>query len=61
MHQFYGYVLLVAGIGFFLLGVYPFIASGFGSLESIMFVAESGVFACLLTRTGYRMSKGKYS
>ena len=59
MHQFYGRVLLAAGIGFALLGAYPFCASGFGSRESIMLVVESCVFAYLLTRTGYRMSKGE--
>jgi len=59
MHRFYGFVLLVAGIGFMLLGAYPFFTSGFGSRGSILLVAESCVFACLLTRTGYRMSKGE--
>jgi len=61
MHRFYGFVLLVAGIGFVLLGAYPFFTSGFGSRESVLLVAESCAFACLLTRAGYRMSKGIWS
>jgi hypothetical protein len=59
MHRFYGFVLLVAGIGFFLLGAYPLYTSGLGSWQNMLLIAEPCVFGYLLTRTGYRMSKGE--
>jgi hypothetical protein len=59
MHRFYGFVLLFAGIGFMLLGAYPMYTSGLGSWQSILLVAEPCVFGYLLTRTGYKMSKGE--
>jgi hypothetical protein len=59
MHRFYGFVLLAAGIGFMLLGVYPLYTNGAGSWESMLLTAEACVFGYLLTRTGYRMSRGE--
>ena len=59
MHRFYGFVLFVAGMGFMLLGTYPLYTSGFGSWGSMLLVAEHCLFGSLLTRAGYRMSKGE--
>ena len=59
MHRFYGFVLLVAGMGFMLLGAYPLHTGGLGSWKGMLLIVEAGVFGYLLIRAGYRMSKGE--
>ncbi|MGA9350345.1 MAG: hypothetical protein WBW48_16295 [Anaerolineae bacterium] len=62
MHQVYGLVLFVAGVGFILLGAYQLYTGMFtGGLlgwQDKLLVAGICLFGYMLAVTGYRMSAG---
>jgi len=58
MHRVYGFVLLVAGVGFVLLNAYLLYTRSLWSWEGILLVAGACIFGYLLAISGYRMSRG---
>jgi hypothetical protein len=58
MHQVYGLVMFLAGIGFILLGAYLLYVGGLLGWEDMLIVAGICLFGYMLTLTGYRMSRG---
>lgn len=58
MHRVYGFVLLMAGIGFVLLNAYLLCTRSLWSWEGILLVAGACIFGYLLATAGYRMSRG---
>ena len=57
IHQVYGLVLFLVGIGFILLGAYLLYTSGLLGWEDMLILAGMCLFGYLLTTTGYRMSR----
>jgi hypothetical protein len=62
MHQVYGLVMFVAGVGFILLGAYllgtGLYAGGLLAWDDKLLVAGICLFGYMLAVTGYRMSAG---
>jgi hypothetical protein len=58
MHQVYGLVMFLAGVGFILLGAYLLYVGGLLGWEDMLIVAGICLFGYMLTITGYRMSRG---
>jgi hypothetical protein len=58
MHRVYGFVLLVAGIGFVLLNAYLLYTRRLWSWEGLLLLAGACLFGYLLVVAGYRMLRG---
>jgi len=58
MHRIYGFVLLVAGLGFVLLNAFLLYARSLWSWKGLVLFAGAGLFGYLLAIAGYRMYKG---
>ena len=58
MHRVYGFVLLIAGIGFILLNAYLLCTRSFWNWEGTLLVAGACMFGYLLATAGYRMPRG---
>jgi hypothetical protein len=57
MHQFYGLVLFLIGIGFILLGAYLLYTGRRLGWENLLVVMGVCLFGYMLATTGYRMSR----
>lgn len=58
IHQVYGLVIFVAGVGFILLGAYLLYIGGLLGWEDMLIVAGMCLFGYMLAVAGYRMSRG---
>ncbi len=58
IHQVYGLVLFLAGVGFILLGAYLLYIGGLLGWEDMLIVAGICLFGYMLAISGYRMSRG---
>lgn len=58
MHQLYGLVMFIAGVGFILLGAYLLYVSGVLGWEDMLVVGGICLFGYMLAISGYRMSRG---
>lgn len=58
MHQVYGLVMFLAGVGFILLGAYLLYIGGVLGWEDMLIVGGICLFGYMLTISGYRMSRG---
>jgi hypothetical protein len=58
LHQIYGLVMFLAGVGFILLGAYLLYVGGLLGWEDMLIVAGICLLGYMLTITGYRMSRG---
>jgi hypothetical protein len=58
IHQVYGLVMFLVGVGFILLGAYLLYVGGLLGWEDMLIVAGMCLFGYMLTITGYRMSRG---
>jgi hypothetical protein len=58
LHQAYGLVMFLAGVGFILLGAYLLYVGGLLGWEDMLIVGGICLFGYMLTITGYRMSRG---
>jgi hypothetical protein len=57
MHQVYGLVLFLVGVGFILLGAYLLYIGGNLAWQNMLIVAGICLFGYMLAITGYRMSR----
>lgn len=57
MHQVYGLVLFLIGVGFILMGAYLLYIGGSLNWQSMLIVAGICLFGYVLAITGYRMSR----
>jgi len=58
IHQVYGLVMFLAGVGFILLGAYLLYIGGVLGWEDMLIIGGICLFGYALTITGYRMSRG---
>ena len=60
IHQIYGLVVFLVGIGFIVLGAYLLYIGGRPAWEAMLVMAGICLFGYLLAITGYRMSRGEH-